>query len=218
MYDTAVAEVEKIRSRYRVRLDDGTTYWLTRSVYSERPLSVGDEVESEEYANWVLLHQYRSALDKAVSMLAARACSKGEISQKLSRSGYSEETIEMVLFKLEKHDLLDDEAFAAQWANYRAGQKYGPRRIAQELKAKGLSSEDTENALEELDEDTQLEQAVILARKGFARAREGEDPRKTLQRVISSIVRRGYDWDVARQACDEALKEMDIEQQDDYGG
>ncbi len=207
--DTEVRSVEKIRYRYKVILENGDHYWLTKGLYAERPLSPGDPIDSEEFAGWVTLRQYRSALEKAVAMLAARACSKGEISRKLKNSGYSDDTVNMVLYKLEKHELVDDSSFADQWAQYRAGMKYGPRKIAQELRYKGLSPEDTENALSSLSEETQLEQAALLARKGFARAKAGEDPRKTLQKVMASIVRRGYSWDTARAACEQYVQEAE---------
>lgn len=211
-----VNEVESVRGRrVRIVLDNGDKYLLLRSAYQDRPLEVGEEVNPEEFAQWVLKRQYRSALDKAVAMLAARACSKGEIEQKLSRTGYSPETIEMVIYKLEKNNLLNDQEFADQWVQYRAGQKYGPRRISQELRRKGVSAEETENALEEISEEQQLENAVLLARKGLARAGAEDDFRKIRQKVLAALVRRGYDWDTARQAVDRAAKELQIEDEAD---
>ncbi len=207
--ESEVISVDKIRSQFKIHLDNGDEYWLTKSLYAERSLSPGDIVDPEAFSEWVILHQYRSALDKAVAMLAMRPCSKGEISRKLKTSGYAPGTIEMVLYKLEKHELVDDRAFAEQWAQYRSELKYGPRRIAQELRYKGLSSEDSETALSSLSEDAQLDQARALAEKAFSRAKTGEDPRKTLQKVLSSIVRRGYTWDIAREACERYIQEAE---------
>ncbi len=206
-----VISVEKLRGRYRVRLDNGDMYWLTKGMYAERPVQAEEMLDPEEYARWVLLRQYRPALEKAVAMLAARACSRGEISQKLKASGYSPQAVEMVLVKLEKERLLNDREFASQWARYRTDQRYGPRRIAAELKRKGLAEEDAEEALSALPEEEQLSRAKQLARKGFDRARADEDPRKTLQRVMAAIVRRGYDWDIARAACEAYIRQQEEE-------
>ena len=200
-----VSEIEKVRGRIRVVLDDGSEYLLLKSMLLERPLKVNDELDPEEFASWVTRRQYRSALEKAVSFLAVRACSKGEIAQKLRRIGYSPETVEMVLYKLDREGFLNDRDFADQWARYRTGQKYGPRRIAQELKRKGVSGEEVESALENLPEEEQLEDAVEIARKALKRAKPGEDPRKTREKMAAAIVRRGYGWDLARQACDKVL-------------
>ena len=202
-----ISEVEKVRGRIRVVLDDGSEYLLLKSMLSERPLKVNDELDPEEFSSWVTQRQYRSALEKAVSFLAVRTCSKGEIDQKLRRIGYSPETVKMVLFKLDREGFLNDRDFADQWARYRSDQRYGPRRIAQELKMKGISGEDVESVLENLPEKEQLEDAVEIARKALKRAKSGEDPRKTREKMAAGIVRRGYSWDLARQACDQVLRD-----------
>lgn len=202
-----ISEVEKVRGRIRVVLDDGSEYLLLKSMLSERPLKVNDELDSEEFSSWVTQRQYRSALEKAVSFLAVRTCSKGEIDQKLRRIGYSPETVKMVLFKLDREGFLNDRDFADQWARYRSSQRYGPRRIVQELKMKGISGEDIESVLENLPEKEQLEDAVEIARKALKRAKSGEDPRKTREKMAAGIVRRGYSWDLARQACDQVLRD-----------
>ena len=196
-----VTEVEKKRSRWRIILESGEKYMLSGALYRERPLRPGDSVDPEEFSHWVLLRQYRPALERAVAMLALRACSRGEIQQRLIRAGYTADTVEMVIYKLEKEGLLNDRDFASQWVSHRSSQKYGPRRIARELRMKGISGDDAEAAMEEVDETENLERAILLAKKGFARAKAGEDVRKTRQRVLSALVRRGYDWETARQAC-----------------
>ncbi|MBQ9211962.1 MAG: regulatory protein RecX [Clostridia bacterium] len=205
-----VSSVEKVQGRrVRIVLENGSRYFILRSMYQERPLEEGDEVDPQEYAQWVLTRQYRSALDKAVSMLAVRACSKGEIEQKLHRIGYSPETIEMVIYKLEKNDLVNDQDFAAQWAQYRSGQKYGPRRISQELRHKGVSAEETALAIEDVSEEEQLASALSLAEKSLRRIRTEEDPRKAKQKAVTAIVRRGFSWDIARQAVEQVFGELD---------
>lgn len=215
--EVLVSEVETLKGRrVRILLDNGDQYTLLRSSYTERPLQPGDPVDPQEYASWVLLRQYRSALDKAVAMLAVRPCSKGEIEQKLRRTGYSADTVEMVLTKLASNDLLNDQEFAGLWAQYRAGQKYGPRRILQELKQKGVSAEDMSQALEELPEEDLQETAIQLAAKGLRRARAGEDPRKTRQRVMAALVRRGFSWEQARIALERALSGSEDGSSEDF--
>ncbi|MBR2823051.1 MAG: regulatory protein RecX [Clostridia bacterium] len=202
-----VSEIETVRGRVRILLDDGTAYTILKSMFRERPLAVNEELDPEEYAGWVAARQYRSAMDKAVSRLAVRACSRGEIEQKLRRTGYSTETIERVLGRLEKEGFLNDREFAGQWASYRAGQKIGPRRIAQELRSKGIAGREAEEALEALSGEEQMEAAAAVARKLAARAKPGEDPRKVRRRILEGVVRRGYDWETARLAADRAMDE-----------
>ena len=46
-----------------------------------------------------------------------------------------------------------------------------------------------------------------LAAKGFRKARPDEDIRKVQQRVLRTLISRGFDWDTARSVCSELMKE-----------
>ena len=153
-----------------------------------------------------LLQQYRPALDRAVGMLAVRARSSREIEQRLLRAGYDEEVVSMVLYKLEREKLLDDEDFSVQWVESRK-RKYGSSRIAMELRLKGVSAEAAEAALACCSEEDELETATSLARRKIKSDRDACDSRKLFQRVTAFLVRRGYSWDIAKKAFEEALEE-----------
>ena len=198
-----VISVSFVRSMACLLLDNGRKIWLSRSDYAESGWRENSELDENGINQFVLLHQYPHALSKAVSLLAGRPCSKGEIRQNLKRYHYEDEVIEMVLFKLEKEKLLDDREFSDLWVQNRS-EKYGPRRIRQELRHKGIAEEYAEEALSSISDDEELDHAVRLARKAWSRVRSGEDRRKSRQKVISSLVRKGFDWDVARQASDQA--------------
>ena len=203
-----ILAMERVRGcRIKLVLEDGSSFCLLKSALQARPMQPGDEVDPEEFRNWVMLQQYRPALEKAVSMLAGRACSQKEIHQKLRQIGYSEETIEMVLTKLNINHLLNDQEFADQWVSQRAGKKYGPRRIEQELRQKGVSSKEIEESMASVSEDDYLAHAVRLAEKAWRNAKPGEDPRKTRSRILSALVRKGYDWELARRALDRVTEE-----------
>ena len=179
---------------------------LTKEDFLERPLNEGDAIDLDEYDRWLLLRQYRPALNRAVALLAVRDRSKGEIGQKLLAAGYRPCTAEMVVYKLEKEHLLNDAEFAAQWAESRIRSKVGSRRIAMELRRKGVSADETADALESIPEDEQLRNAVVLAEKAIARAKTGEDRRKTYQRTAALLSRRGYSWEITKAALDEIFR------------
>ena len=204
-----ITDIERIRGRCCLVLDSGKKYWLYASDLRESDFAPGQEVDEEELEHFVLLHQYPRALNDAVSMLARRPCSTGEIRRKLSSKRYSNETMEMVLYKLSREKLINDREFSDQWVQYRIGQKYGKRRIYQELRGKGVSEEDAREALEQMDEDESMDQAVSLAVKTLRRVlTQEEDARTQLQKAIQSLVRRGYDWDTAKSACEQALRQL----------
>ncbi len=203
-----VSSVERRHHRLRVTIG-GEVFTLTQAQFDERPLSPGDEIDIAEYDQWLMVRQYTPALQAAVAMLARRPHAAGEIEAKLRRSGCRPCTVEMVLYKLRRHGLLDDEAFARQWAAYRAGSRLGQRRITQELRRKGVDADIAEAAAGELDGEAMQQAARELAAKYLRKAKPGEDPRKTEQRALAALIRRGYGYDEARAALAQARQEAE---------
>ena len=204
-----VTDVTKVRSKYRITLDDRDVVWMTGALYAQRSVQAGEHVDPEEFDQWIMLRQYRAALEHAVELLAARDRSTKEISDSLLRIGYRPCTVEMVLCKLDQQHLLNDRQFALQWTQSRAERQLGKRRIAQELRMKGISQELIASALEELDEQTQEESALLQAAKALKRSKPGEDPRKARDRAIAALLRRGYDWSQAKKAVELAAEQAE---------
>lgn len=199
-----IQTVEFVRSSACLTLDDDRKVWLTRSDFLESGWVEGLSVEKEPFDHFVQLHQYPRALNQAVSMLARRPCSKGEIIRNLNQHHYTDEVIELVIYKLEKKKLLDDQDFSELWVQNRIG-KYGVRRLRQELRYKGIPEETADEVLSRISDEQQLENATAFAVKAWSKAISGEDPRKSRQKIIASLVRKGYGWDIAAQAADAAI-------------
>ncbi|MBQ7867077.1 MAG: regulatory protein RecX [Clostridia bacterium] len=201
--------IEKKRSSVIV-MENGEKFWMTRSQLHERePIAEGQELDTDELRQWLLPRQYPMALNDAVALLAQRAQSSGEIAQKLRRRLYMEDTIEMVLYKLEKERLLDDESFAREWAASRARSQVGRSRIRQELRMKGIKPETVEIALEEMDEEESDDAAAALAKKLLKRYEREPDERKAMQKLLAAMARRGYGYEESREAVEKALEEQE---------
>ena len=203
-----ILRIEYIRTMVCIILEDHEEFWLRKKDFAALRWSEGMEMDREQFIQSVHLCQYPCALNKAVEMLARRPCSKEEIRKKLQFSRFSEEVTDLVIYKLEKEKLVNDHAFADQWVRYRSEGKYGPGRIVQELRYKGISEETVQSALQQMDPDDQLENAVVLAEKSLKRKNAETDIRKQKQKVTASLVRKGYDWETARKACELALNRM----------
>lgn len=202
-----ITGIKKERGRYLVTINDSENVVVPVSLMRERPLKEGQPLDLEEYDNWLMVRQYRLALDRAVGYLAARARSKREIQQKLLQAGYRPCTVEMVIYKLEREHLLDDADFARQWVESRSTRKLGRSRIAQELRRKGISQEEAEEALSTIEDEDQLSGAVALAERAAVRIKPGEDLRKAASRIAGMLARRGYSWDIAKEAIRLALSD-----------
>ncbi len=206
MKQDVVTAVERSgRHSMLVTINEEMQLLITRDIWAERPLSEGEELDFEEYSQWLLPRQYPAALNKAVTMLAQRAHASGEIRQKLERAHYLEDTIDMVLYKLEKERLINDEAFAREYAASCARRQMGRSRIRMELTRKGLPRVLVDRALEELCEEEADEAAIRLAQK-LLRRHNGEDTRKEMQKVLAAMARRGYSYEDSRSAIEAAIR------------
>ncbi len=86
----------------------------------------------------------RSDLEKARASALASLCmrehSVKELSEKLSRKEYKQESIETVIKECLDNNYLNDERFSEIYWRSRARKGFGPNKITQELKFKGISS------------------------------------------------------------------------------
>lgn len=203
-----ITSIEKQRGKMRIVVNDETTMMVPISLFRERPLQSGDPIDLAEYDQWLMTRQYRHALDRAVVFLTARARSVKEVENKLLQCGYLPSTVEMVIYKLETMNILNDQDFADQWVEARSTKCLGKRRIQQELMKKGVSKQLSEEALQRIDETSQKDQAVSLASK-LASRYINDEPRKAAQKLIQALVRRGFEWDIAKEAASSVVKDMD---------
>ncbi len=197
-----IQEIRHERSSVCIILDTGEHYWIRKSDFSESDFYEQAEYNHEDFMLKIRVLQYPRALNHAVAMLAKRPCSKSEIRTRLLQKQYSEDVTDLVVYKLEKENLLNDQEFCDQWIRSRVSRKYGPARIRMELKMKGIEEDYITEGLNNLDTDEELQNACILANKYRSHMKPDDDIRKNRQKIVSALVRKGYSWETARMACD----------------
>ena len=69
-----------------------------------------------------------------------------------------------------------------------------------------IDADEAEEALSAIGEDAQLADAIALAEKAAAHAKPDEDPRKTYQRIAAMLARRGFRWDITKEALAQVLQ------------
>lgn len=199
-----VTEVKPEKKGALITVNGEEQLWFDRSAWLERELREGEAVDLEELRQWLLPRQYPSALNSAVRLLSVRARSALEVRKRLEERRYLDDAVEMVLYKLEKEGLLDDAAFAREWALARSRRQLGKGRILQELRSKGIDRETAERAVSELPQEEGAERAAALAEK-LVRRYDGETAETALRKVMAAMARRGYSFDEARDAVANAL-------------
>ena len=201
-----ITDISFVRNAACILLDSGDKYWVRKEDLPSGGFSEGVEYAEDQFIRQISLLQYPRALNLAVAMLARRPCSSGEIASRLVQRRFSQHVADLVVYKLEKEKLLNDEDFCDQWIRSRMDRKVGPAMIRMELKMKGLSEEQIEAAFERADLSAEQQNAVSLALKAWKRIGPDEDIRSGRRKVIASLVRKGYSWDQAQSACDTAEK------------
>jgi regulatory protein len=133
-----------------------------------------------------------------------RPRSRRELRSRLLRAGFPREEIDEELERLKSVGLVDDDRFAVQLVEHEIeGRRAGRRGVAATLSAKGIDRATIERVLGEVPGD-EWERAAGLAAER-ARALSGHPPDVAFRRLLSFLVRRGYEPEVARRASRAAL-------------
>ena len=184
-----------IDGEYTLTLYDD--FWY-RSGYSE-----GDEISEDELASLKEEAGFRSAYEKGVKYLSARAYSEKELYNKLKMK-FDADSARRAIDKLIRMGYIDDEEFCRQYVKYLfETKKYDVRRISYELKNKGIDPETADNALKILDNEP-IQRIIDMLRTKYEKNLETEKERK---RLVNRFIRMGYSYRDIR----EAFSEFDVE-------
>ncbi len=144
-----------------------------------------------------------ATFDRALNMLALRARSARELRRQLLRKGEPAAQVDAAIDRLHAAGLLDDGAFARQFARVKAlGVGMSRRRIQQELGRRGVARETGDNAIADVFEEEQLDEATVVeqaARKKL-RSLKSLDVETRKRRLFAFLARRGYDLDDIKRA------------------
>jgi regulatory protein len=150
---------------------------------------------------------YRSALKRALMILARRDHSVGELIQKLALRGYAEDIVQRVVAECRRLNYLDDERAALQVIRRMKRKGMGTRRIRSELRKRGLDGEQAEGQLRTsvtpADEWSMAQRVALKKWKSLGSVLNDREKKIRLQRFLQY---RGFSDSVIL----EMLKEMPV--------
>jgi regulatory protein len=194
-----ITGVRERRGRARIFVDGEFWAEIDADVAVERGLREGVALGLEELEEARVAGERALAMNRALGFLGYRARSEKEVRDRLRRYGYGDQTVEVVVERLEELGYLDDEDFARLVAREKA-RKYGPRRVLGELRKSGVDAETAQDAVdEEFAERSELEEAFSAAERRYNRGGSEAEARK----VYGFLMRRGYSAEV----CSEVARE-----------
>jgi regulatory protein len=137
------------------------------------------------------------AFERALEALGHRERTGAELGAWLSERGYARADVDGVLERLTEAGAIDDERFAARFAeDKRELRGWGPDRIRAALAGRGLDRATIDAALADDGQDSQLERALELL---DSRSEAPVDERSRA-RALAFLARRGYDSELAYEA------------------
>ena len=183
---------------------DGTPLVLHGAVIQQYAPFPGQELTEDLLAHILRADESARAKDAAARLLERRPRTRKELSVALRRKKIGAGVIEEVLNALVDSGLINDAAFAKQFARERAARKDGPRRTRSELAARGVTREAAAEALSgSTSPESQYEAARALYEK-WNRRTTPREPEKRARAVASFLARRGHEMDVIRRVLREA--------------
>jgi len=200
---TDIQVQEKRKDRFSIFLDGEFAFGVDQDVLLQSGIAKGDVLTPAQVQAMIGLEERKKACDKALRLLAVRARSEKELTDRLRQAKYSVRIIEEVIAELKRLKLLNDSDFAVMFARNRVITKpTGEYMLKQELKAKGLSEEDIQHGLAAaFQEKPEQQQALELAIKLKARHRQ-EEENKARKKVNDHLLRRGFSWDIVNDIMD----------------
>jgi regulatory protein len=141
------------------------------------------------------------AFRTALRALERRSFGRVDLGRRLVRKGHPAQSVETALDRLSERGLLDDAAFAVNYAEVRSTRGRGPARVRRDLAAMGVVREAIDRAMAVVwpPEVDNGERALALARTRAGRL--AKLPRVAQRRrLLAFLARRGYTGDIAHKA------------------
>ncbi|MBD0861355.1 regulatory protein RecX [Gordonia sp. zg691] len=156
-----------------------------------------------------------TAWDSALRLLGVRARSRQEMRERLTRKGFDADTVDDVMERLDRHQLIDDADFASEWVRSRSRNSgRGSVALRHELRIKGIDESIIGDVLSDIDPDAEREIAAgLVDRKLTAStveriAADRTEHEKAKRRLVGMLVRRGYSQSLAFDVVGEALSAL----------
>lgn len=203
---TSLMVQKKHPDRISVFLDGAFAFGIHQELVLEFSLKKGRNLSVPEQRQIIQKDCIHRAKAKALHYLSYRARSEEEVRRKLQRSGFDETVCGQVLIRLRELGYINDADYALTYARGRFEYgNYGPNRIRYDLKKRGVNDQNIEEALAAVfrDEDGLVNKVREQAAKRWVHlAREG-DLYKRRRKLFDFLFRRGFPYDVIREAVEE---------------
>lgn len=178
---TAVTPQQKNKNRVNVFIDDEFACGLSLFTATKFGIKAGKEISAETLDSVVFDSEVGVCFDVASKNLGSHRKTVKEMSEYLSKKGFADNVVEVVIAKLSEYRYLDDVSFARDYIST-YGKKFGERKLRYELKIKGVNADIIDEAFAVA---TGNEDAALVSAQKYMRTHKKADKRKLYGYLLS---------------------------------
>ena len=184
-------EEQKNKNRVNIFIDDSFFCGIEKETAIVFGLKVGKNIEIEEINQALQKSEEKRAFEKSMDYISIRTHSKKEIFDKLLKKGFSKDTIENTIIKLEEYHFIDDDVFARQFIEQ--NKNYSKMVLSGKLYQKGINKEIIEKNLSIIDDDAEYDNCYAIMEKYLKSTVINSYEDK--QKLFAKLARRGFKYD-----------------------
>jgi len=199
MFISDICSLDKKRSK--VFIDGEFAFVLYNGELREYDIKIGNELTQSKYDEIKCGLLPKRAKLRAMNLLQKRDYTEKQLRDKLSEGMYPDDCIDDAIDYLKSYRYLDDERYACDYITYHMSLR-SKNRIMTDLMNKGISKDIIYGKIEEIyseaDEEVEISQIKkLLIKKNY----DAETcDLKERQKLISFLMRRGYDISIIKKA------------------
>jgi regulatory protein len=203
---TRIVQSKRRPNWQQIYLNGQRTFACKTTVATKWNLRIGINLDNSQVQEIQHAELVQECRDAALNLLSHRLHSEAELSRKLLRKEYEQQTIDTVLDSLRRLGYLDDQRFAmTKTLSAMQHKQHGRRRAYVELLKSGVKSDVATRALDGV-YNTADSAAVArqLAMKKAVSLRK-LDPITARRRLAGMLQRRGFDYETIKPVIEEVL-------------
>ena len=196
---------------YLVRyfLSDGTDFAIDLDLANELCLKQDDVLTKEKITELKEESDYLRAKKRALWYLERSFRTEKELYDKLVTASFSKKAAARVIARFKELGLVDDTLYAKRYTEICVDKNISKREIYAKLSRKGIKKELINEALEqtECDEESQIK---ALINKKYHRYLTDKNDRKSIDKVYSSLARKGFSFGAIKQVLKEYIDSLEF--------
>ena len=193
------------KNLYKITFDNDFEIQLYTEILLKFKLRTGDIIEEKDLKDILLQNQIYEAKNTSLRLLAKRMRTEKEIIDKLKQKKFEDSIITQTINELKRINLINDEEFVDKFINntITLNKNYGRYALLNKLIKFGISKNLANERISKLLTDNdEYETALSAAKKKLLNLKRYDESKK-IQRLISFLSGRGYNWDIIKKVLSE---------------